>query len=132
TGLVGEQYVVGHHDGSAAAGLEDGEDVLEEVELLVVGLDNEVLTPWRLVGALGAEGRVGQHDVIALAAGHLIYGVTEGNVWLDLVQVHVHECEPSWPGDEFLTEVGPPAYLLGCLAVERAMRLLEEPLVGGD
>ena len=38
-GLVGEEDVVGNHDGGPAAGLEDGQDVLEEVELLVARLD---------------------------------------------------------------------------------------------
>ena len=41
--LVGEQHVVGHDDCGATAGLEDGQDVLEEVELLVACLDNEVV-----------------------------------------------------------------------------------------
>ena len=34
-GLVGEEAVVRQHDGGPAAGLEDGQDVLDEVELLV-------------------------------------------------------------------------------------------------
>ena len=67
-GLVGEEHVVGHDDGGAAAGLEDGQDVLEEVELLVAGLDDEVVAVRCLVRALGAERRVGQDDVEALAA----------------------------------------------------------------
>ncbi len=36
-GLVGEQAVVGQHDRGPAAGLQDRQDVLEEVELLVGG-----------------------------------------------------------------------------------------------
>ena len=67
-GLVGEQHVVGHDDRGAAAGLEDRQDVLEEVELLVARLDDEVVAVGRLVGALGAERRVGEDDVVALAA----------------------------------------------------------------
>ena len=42
-GLVGEQHVVGHDDRGTAAWLEDREDVLDEVELLVAGLDDEVV-----------------------------------------------------------------------------------------
>ncbi|OGV44823.1 MAG: hypothetical protein A2X46_16980 [Lentisphaerae bacterium GWF2_57_35] len=38
-----EQYVVGQYHGGAAMLLEDGEDVLEEVELLVAGRSAEIV-----------------------------------------------------------------------------------------
>ena len=77
-GLVLEQAVVGQHHGGPAAGLEDVHHVLDEVELLVAGLDGEVVALGRLVGALGAEGRVGQDAVVALAAVGLVDGIARG------------------------------------------------------
>jgi len=41
--LVEEQHVVRQHDGGAAVDVEDGGDVLQEVQLLVGGGDDEVL-----------------------------------------------------------------------------------------
>ena len=66
-GLVGEQAVVRQHDGGPAAGLQDGQDVLEEVELLVDVCDREVVAVGRLVRALGAERRIGEDHVEAPA-----------------------------------------------------------------
>ena len=59
-GLVLEEAVVRQHDRGASAGLERGEDVLDEVELLVARLDGEVVAVGRLVRALSAEGRIGE------------------------------------------------------------------------
>ena len=59
-GLVREQAVVGQHHRGASAGLEHGQDVLDEVELLVAGRDGEVVAVGGLVRALRAEGRIGE------------------------------------------------------------------------
>ena len=69
-GLVGEQAVVGHDHRGAAAGFQQRHDVLQEVELLVRGLDRQVVALRRLVRPLVAERRIGQHHVEApVAAG---------------------------------------------------------------
>ena len=59
-----------------------------------------------LVGALGAERRVREDDVEALAARRLVDRVAECDVRLDLVEVQVHQRQPARPSDEFLAEVG--------------------------
>lgn len=66
-GLVFKKTVVGQHYGGAAAGFQDRQDVLNEVELLIRSLDGEVFTIGRLVRSLGAERRIGQDYVEAAA-----------------------------------------------------------------
>ena len=51
---------------------------------------------------------------------------------LDAVQVQVHQRQPPRPGDEFLPEVGLRLDPLGDVAVQRALGLRDQPLVGGD
>ena len=75
--LVGEQAVVGQDDRGPAAGLEHGEDVLDEVELLVAGLDREILAVGGLVGPLGAERRVGEDAIEALGRRGLVDRVAQ-------------------------------------------------------
>ena len=69
TSLLGKQHVVGYNNRGPPTRLEDREDVLDEVELLVAGLDHEVFTIGGLVGSLGPERRVGEDDVVALRGG---------------------------------------------------------------
>ena len=77
SGTAFEQHVVWQHDGSTAVLFEDGEDVLQEVQLLVAGrcpkvvpIDDQRLAQLiaRIVdnrhAALLAERRVGQDDVV--------------------------------------------------------------------
>ncbi len=76
-----KQYVVGEDDGGLAGGFEQGANVLNEVELLVGGGGEKVLTVVGEVfffffavgvgngrGAFFAEGWVGEHVVISFAA----------------------------------------------------------------
>ena len=76
-GAAFEEHVVGQHHRGAAVLLEDGEDVLEEVELLVARAGPEVVAvdDERFLrclaclvddgdAALLAEGRIGQDDVV--------------------------------------------------------------------
>ena len=76
-----EQHVVGQHHGRFAVRRQDGHDVLQEVELLVRGGDEEVralvvlplgvdraVVANDLVALLLAEGRIGQHHVIGAPA----------------------------------------------------------------
>ena len=65
-GLLGEEHVVGHDDRGPSTGLEDRQDVLDEVELLVARLNDEVFTIGGLVGTLGAERRIREDDVVPL------------------------------------------------------------------
>lgn len=106
--------------------------MLHKVELLVGGLDDEVVADRRLVGALGPERRVGEDDVEALAGRSLVDRVTERNMRLDLVEVEVHQGQPARPGDELLTVVGPVANALHDVALERTVVFHLEPLVGSD
>ena len=89
-GFAFEKAIVRQDHGSAAAGFQRAEDVLNEVELFVAGLDGEVVAFGHLVGALGAEGRIRQDDVETVAAVGFVDGVAEINVRLDAVQEQVH------------------------------------------
>ena len=71
-------------------GFEQRQDVLDEVELLVGGLDDEVVADRRLVCPLRSERRVGEDDVEALARGRLVDRVAERDVRFNLVKVEVH------------------------------------------
>ena len=114
-GLAGaalEEHVVGHDDGGAAVDLEQGLDVLDEVELLVRGRRPEVgaVVGERLAvglallvddrdGRLLAEGRIGDHDV-DVVAGLVAQGVVGADRRLaacrrraDAVQEEVHRAQ---------------------------------------
>jgi hypothetical protein len=65
-GLALEEAVVWQHERGASARPQCGEDVLDEVELLVARLDGEVVAVGRLVRALGAEGRIGEDAIEAV------------------------------------------------------------------
>ncbi len=62
-----EQAIVRQHHGCASARFERAHHVLYEIELFVAGLDRKIITVGLLVGALGAEGRIGQHTVVTFA-----------------------------------------------------------------
>ena len=85
-GLALEKTVVRQHHRGASAGLERGQDVLDEIELLVAGLDREVFALGRLIRAFRSEGRIGENHVVPLAAERFVDGVAEINVRLDSVQ----------------------------------------------
>src|SRR3712207_6350717 len=101
-----EEYVVRNDDGAPAAHVEQGEDVLDEVELLVVGGGPEVLA---LVGyvlllqsaffgdegdaALLPEGWIGEDHAEALAGigGERVHTARDGRgVGVHAVQVEIH------------------------------------------
>ena len=131
-GLALEQAVVRQHHRGASAGLEHRQDVLDEVELLVAGLDGEVVAVGRLVRALGAEGRIGEHHVVTLAAVRLVDGVAEVDVRLDAVQKQIHQREPARARHEILAEVGLCLDAFGVGAVEHAFGLLDQPFVSAN
>lgn len=64
--------------------------MLDEVQLLVTGRDHEIVAGRGLVGALGAEGRLRQHNVEPLSRWHLVDRISQGDMRLDLVKVQVH------------------------------------------
>ena len=53
-GLVCEEAVIRHHHGGASAGLQNGQHMLEEVQLLVRGFDREVVAIGHLVRTLSS------------------------------------------------------------------------------
>ena len=90
---VGEKGVL-DDDAAAAAGLEHLDEVLEEEERGLAGADGEVLL--HFLALLAAEGRIGQHHVVAvllLNVGEVLgerVGVDDVRR-LDAVQDHVHD-----------------------------------------
>ena len=100
--------------------------------LLLVSTD-EVVAVGRLVRALGAERRVGQDDVVALAARDFVDRVAERDVRLDLVEVQVHQRQPARPRRR---APGRSRSSSGsawrCRGRARRRVCVLEPLVGGD
>ncbi len=79
-----------------AAGFEDLDEVLQEEKGSLTGLDGEVLL--HLGAFLAAEGRIGQHDVVAILLLNihevLGQGVGVQNIGrFDAVQDHVHDAD---------------------------------------
>ena len=118
-GAALEQHIVGHHDGGSAVLGQHGHDVLQEIELLVRGRDEEVLAI--VILALGvdlpivaddpvalffAEGRIGQHHVVRLPAvteqriSRLDRAVAAG----DVVQIEVHRASRTTSGTMSMPE----------------------------
>ena len=94
-GVVGvrEERVLDDH-AAAAAGLEDLDEVLEEQERRLAGADGEVLL--HFLALLAAEGRIGEHHVVAVLLLNVgeVFGERVGvdDVRrLDAVQDHVHD-----------------------------------------
>lgn len=131
-GFVLEQAVVGQNHRGAAAAFQDSHHLLDEIQLLVAGVDGEVVAVRRLVGALGAERRVGKDAVVALAPVGFVDGVAEINGRLQAMEEQVHQREPARARDEVLAVVGLLPDPLDILAVERAFALLQQPFVGAD
>ena len=86
-----------------------------------------------LRGSLGAERRVHQDDIKPLAARRVADRVAEGDLWLDLVEVEVHQGQATRTLHELVAVVRLAADPLGQVTVERAtLRLVLQPLVCGD
>ena len=98
--------------------------MLDEVQLFVACPDDEVLAFGHLVRAFGAERRIGQHRVVAPRVGCLVDGVAKLDVGFDLVQIEIHQGEPTRTGHEFLAVVGRGANTLGDVALKRSAGLL--------
>jgi len=126
--LVLEKAVVGQDHCGPAAALEDVRHVLDEVELLVAGLDGEVVAHGRLVGPLRAEGRVGQDAVVQFVAVGLVDGIAEVDRRLQAVQEKIHQREAPGARHEVLAVVRGRADPLEVLPLDPA--LLQQPLVG--
>jgi len=142
-----EEHVVGQHDGRAAVLLEDGEDVLEEVELLVAGAGPEIVAvdDERFLGllaglvddgdaALLAEGRIGQDDLVfAVLAGQRVFG-DDGQILLevaaDAVEQQVHGAEARDAVHQLDAEERAVLELLLLRAVKGVV--LGEVIVGGE
>ena len=105
-GLVGKQAVVGQDDRGPAAGLEDGQHVLDEVELLVAGRDGEVVALGAWFAPLVPNGGLVSTTSNRGALGRLVDGVAERDVRLEAVEVEVHQGQAARAGDEVLPEVG--------------------------
>jgi hypothetical protein len=71
-GLLREQNVVGDNYRCSAPWLERRENVLDEVQLFVAGLDDEIITIGRLTGTLAPEGGIHENHVVALRTRRLV------------------------------------------------------------
>ena len=123
TGTALEEDIVRHHHSGVAVDLEDGVDVLEEVELLVGAGGPEVLAvvDQLLVlllallvgdgdGGFFAEGRIGQH-IVHPVAGVGEQGIAQGDGDIavdvaDVVQVQVHQGHLEGGADQLVAVEG--------------------------
>ena len=131
-----EQHVVGDDDRATAVDLEQALDVLEEVQLLVLGRCPEVGPLVRLVllfqvalfvhdgdGRFLPEWRIGQEQAHAIAvsgrAGETILARDDGaGVGVDPVEHEVHDAEPGGVRDEFPASHETPLQVLLLVGVE--------------
>ncbi len=117
-----EQHVVGQHHGGTASVVEHHHDVLQEVELVVLGLDEEVLAV-DIDAARGAraEGGIGEDDIDELL-GHPLERVfaEDGRArGADAVQIEVHRGEGDDEGGVVVAEEGLVAQEVELLATGR-------------
>src|ERR1039458_327939 len=75
-GFVLEKAIIGKNDGGPPAGLENGKNVLDEIQLFVTGLDGEIVAFWSLAGTFGPERRVGEDDVESHGRGGNVDGIS--------------------------------------------------------
>src|SRR6266545_2254110 len=128
--LVGEQAVVRHHHGGPAARLQDGQHVLQEVELLVRGDDRDVRPLRHLLGSLVAERRIGQHHVEAPVAGRLVDRVAENDLGLEAMEIEIHQSEPPRPAHQLLAEVRATPHVRRQLGRDLPLALFQQPFIG--
>src|SRR3989454_8087349 len=127
--LVFEKTVVRQYHRGSSAGLESIHYVLDEIELLVAGFDGEVVAVRGLVCASSAEWRIGEYNIVALAAIWFIERVAQIDVRLYAMQVKIHERKAARARHEILAIVcgGADSTRLG--AVECSLTSIHEPLV---
>lgn len=106
---VGE-HAVGQHHAHASAGAHDGHDMLQEVHLVVAGLDEFRAVGGYLHAALGpsAERRIGQHHLIQMIGGVQQGILIHDGAFLhaDVVQVQVHGGQGDHQGGVVRAEKG--------------------------
>src|SRR5215203_1928950 len=88
---ISKEHIIWYYHRSTAGCFEQRENVLEEIQLLVRGLYNEILTSRDLVSPFRPKGWVSNDDVISLPGRSLVDGVPERNMGLHLVEVEVHQ-----------------------------------------
>ena len=94
---VGKKHIVQQYYGgpSLIVGFQAAVDVLEEVQLLVAGGESEVIPGGTLAALLGAEGRIGKHQVKVVEGFTLIReGVGQQNLTVDVVEHGIHQRQP--------------------------------------
>src|SRR5206468_2264224 len=73
--LIGKETVIWYYHSRSSPRLENGQNVLEEIELLIGGRDGEVVPARRLIRSFCSEGRVGQHDVVVFGWRRVVDGI---------------------------------------------------------
>src|SRR5207249_2454500 len=75
---------------------------------------------------------IGEDDVKAFGRRHLIDRVAEADVWLNLVEVQIHQSKAPRPRNQFLSKVGASANPFSNVSIKRSACLVQEPLICDD
>ena len=97
TVAIGKEHIIRQYHGgpSLAIGFQAAVDVLEKVQLLVAGGESEVISGGTLAALLGAEGRIGKHQVKVMECLALVgQGIGQQNLTVNIVQHGVHQRQP--------------------------------------
>ena len=92
----GKQHIIRQYHGTAGLSvrLQAAIDHLQEVQLLVGGLERNIISGGALTALFRAKGRIGQNDIkIFQSLGALCEGIPQGDVSIHIVQIGVHQCQ---------------------------------------
>ena len=134
---VGKQHIVRQHYGSArlAVSLQAAVDMLQEVQLLVARGIGEVVTRCALTAFFRAEGRIGQHNVIALHfLAHVGKRITQNNFALDIMQHSIHQRQAVRIMHQLTAGEGLRIFKLGrfLIQIKEIVRLLTHKIAGSN
>ncbi|OPZ95350.1 MAG: hypothetical protein BWY71_02266 [Planctomycetes bacterium ADurb.Bin412] len=104
--------------------------MLDEVKLLIGGGNGEIVPRGGLPGALGAEGRIGQDQIIAIMPVRLIDGIAQMDGRFEAVQKEVHQGQPPRPGDQVLSVIGFLLDAFDLIDGDCPLGLFHQPFIG--
>ena len=134
---VSKQHIVRQHHSSPclAVGLQAAVDVLEKVQLLVAGGESEVIPGGTLAALLGAERRIGEHQVKVVEGFALVgQGVGQQNLTVDVVEHGVHQSQTVSVVDQLAAGEGflPLEFCLICIQIVKIIGVFLDIPMGGN
>ena len=132
---VSKEHIVRHHHRRFSGGFQKGVDVLKEVQLLVAGGEGEVISGGALAALLGAERRIGKHQVKIMESPALVgQGIGQQNLTVDVVQHGVHQSQTVGVVDQLTAgeALFPFKLCLVCIQIVKIVGVLLDIPVGGN